>query len=154
MFFSRNRRLASVLLSLIAIADTADAPEAPAMQMATMTERIMVLELRQVANRRAPWTSTRRPDRLNLGFAILESNVVAKKKALHASARPVVAPEFRVGTAVGTKGRGRTNCGSDARARPRFSEVKVERARRLTSTSSHAGLERELARRVSKQRNR
>lgn len=125
MFFSRNRRLASVLLSLIAIADTADAPEAPAMQMATMTERIMVLELRQVANRRAPWTSTRRPDRLNLGFAILESNVVAKKNALHESARPVVAPEFRVGPAVGTKGRGRTNCGSNARARAIF---KVERA--------------------------
>ena len=42
-----------------------------------------------------------------------------KKNALHASARPVVAPEFRVGTALGTKGRGRTICGSNARARAR-----------------------------------
>ena len=73
-----------------------------------------------------------------------------KKNALHASARPVVAPEFRVGTALGTKGRGRTICGSNARARARD----FQGARRPTSTSSHAGLERELARRVSKQHNR
>ena len=58
MFFSRNRRFGKAYC--VAIADTADAPEAPAMQTATMTERIIVLELRQVANRRAPWSSRRR----------------------------------------------------------------------------------------------
>jgi hypothetical protein len=59
------------LAKRIAIADTADAPEAPAMQTATMTERIIVLELRPVANRRAPWTGSRgRIGRLsfNTGF--------------------------------------------------------------------------------------
>ena len=49
MFFSLETAVIKRIASLVAIADTADAPEAPAMQMATMTERIIVLELRQVA---------------------------------------------------------------------------------------------------------
>ena len=42
MFFSLETAVIKRIASLVAIADTADAPEAPAMQMATMTERIMV----------------------------------------------------------------------------------------------------------------